>query len=82
MYIKTFLPYTLSSCHESAKIAVKDFLSCLEAIDSIMVLNRPAILTIDRLYCDTRACISWIIYEICRDVDVIDEIKWFSIRPK
>ena len=46
MYIKTFLPYTLSSCHESAKIALKDFLSCIGAIDSIMVLNRPPILTI------------------------------------
>ena len=46
IYIKTFLPYTLSSCHESAKNALKDFLSCIGAIDSIMVLNRPPISTI------------------------------------
>ena len=45
-YIETFLPYTLSSCHERAKIALRDFLSCLGAIDSIMVLNRPPISTI------------------------------------
>ena len=30
-------------CHESTKIALEDFSSCLEAIDSIMVLNRPLI---------------------------------------
>ena len=29
MYFKTFLPHTLSSCNESAKNALNDFLSCL-----------------------------------------------------
>ena len=36
-YIEAFLPYTLSSCHESAKVALREFLSCLAAIDSNMV---------------------------------------------
>ena len=45
-YIETFLSYTLSSSYESAKVALRDFLSCLGAIDSIMVLNRPPISTI------------------------------------
>ena len=41
--MKHFYP---TPCHENSKVALRDFLSCLGFIDSIMVLNRPPISTI------------------------------------